>query len=281
MKRGLGRGLSQLLGDEQDKGGVIIPVDQIVPNPRQPRRHFEEDALDDLARSIRTHGVLQPLVVRQVGPNKYELIAGERRLRASKKAGLTEVPVIVRGANAQDSLELALIENVQREDIGPIECALAYRQLIEEYGLTQEQVAERVGKSRAGIANTLRLLGLPKTILTLVEERKLSEGHARAVLMAQSESRQLTLAKRIVEEGLTVRETERLARSEPRLPGPAKDPKPVRPADPNDTALERAIGEHLGTRVRIERTGKGGRLHIEFYGEDDLTRITDLIGIEL
>ncbi|MFY7809147.1 MAG: ParB/RepB/Spo0J family partition protein, partial [Fimbriimonadaceae bacterium] len=231
MRRGLGRGLSQLRGDagpepapkpstpstkkskakeaKETKATKVtapeatpapastspslLPVASLHPNPRQPRSHFDEESLEDLARSIREHGVLQPILARLVGEGKYEIIAGERRWRAAQRAGLTQVPVMVRRSDAQQSLEWALIENVQREDIGAVECARAYQQLAQDFGLTQEQIAERVGKSRAAVANTLRVLRLPKLALEALEKGAITEGHARAILMLEGETSQLTL----------------------------------------------------------------------------------------
>ena len=284
MRRGLGKGLSQLLGEESDSSPSSLNVDSIRANTRQPRTVFEEEALKELADSIREFGVLQPLIVRPVSDGVYELIAGERRLRASKLAGLTEVPVIIRTASAQQSLEMAIVENVQREDISAVECAVAYQRLIEEFGLTQEQVAQRVQKSRVAISNTLRLLKLPAPILKAVEQGTLTEGHARALLMADSQIRMLSIFEKVQREGLSVREAERMARggSAPRIP--SGDPKPKKASvesDPNMEALERGLSEYFGTMVKIEPGQVGGKMVFEYYSDEDLTRILDILGFNL
>ncbi len=317
MRRALGKGLTQLLTEEGEgldherpdetpveavtpgpsgppsgppapatpTGAVDqVPVSSIIANPRQPRGRFDEDALSELADSIREHGVIQPLVVRPLGEGRFELIAGERRLRAAQKAGLTRVPVVVRRADPRQSLEVALIENVQREDISPMECALAYRRLMEEFGASQEQVAIKVGKTRAAVANTLRLLKLPPEVQAAIDEGGLSEGHARALLMADGPVRQLRLFARVVREGLSVRETERLARGEAKLPAPAPAPKagsPPRKVEPELVALEDGLRELFGAPTTIERREVGGRLTIEFYSDDDLERILEVVGFSL
>lgn len=283
MRRALGKGLSQLLTEQTDTAPTSLPVDQVVPNTRQPRTVFDQDALEDLAASIREYGVLQPLIVRQMGDGTYELIAGERRLRASKLAGLTEVPVVVRSAGAQASLEIALVENVQRADISPMECAVAYRRLADEFGMSQEQIADRVGKSRVSIANTLRLLKLPIEIQDALQEGALSEGHARALLMSDSPARQMQLFGRIQEEGLSVREVERAARGET-APRPSSGGKkkgkaaPTSELDPNLDALARAMSEFFGSPVRLEPGDIGGRIVVDYYSDDDLQRILDVLG---
>jgi ParB family chromosome partitioning protein len=289
MRRALGKGLSQLLGDDGDPAATItqVDLDSIVPNARQPRRRFDEDTLDELASSIKEFGVIQPLIVRPVGENRYELVAGERRWRASRKAGLKQVPVIVRTASAQVSLELAIIENVQREDISAMDCAVAYRRLMSEFDLSQEQVAQKVGKSRAAVANTLRLLKLPDEMQEALAEGLLTEGHARALLMVDSPPRQSALFERVIRDGLSVREAERLARggSEARPPS-ARGDKKVSPAaearrDPNLGALEQGLSEYFGSPVRITRAEVGGKLTIDFYSDDDLQRILDILGVHL
>jgi ParB family chromosome partitioning protein len=287
MRRALGRGLSQLLGDEAESQGRLatVPIERIRPNPRQPRKAFDADSLAELAASIREHGILQPLVVRPLGEERWELISGERRLRASRLAGLKEVPVIERSASAQVSLELAIIENVQREDISAIESAMAYRLLIEEFSLTQDEVARKVGKSRAAVANTLRLLKLPEEMQEAIAEGAISEGHARALLMADSPMLRERLFQKILREGLTVRDAERLARGEEgpkpeRAPASAK-PKSSRASAPLDAALEQALSERLGAPVRLERQGPSGRVVIEFFSEEELTAIADSLGVSL
>ncbi len=279
MRKALGRGLSQLIAEQFDSTLSEVNVNSISPNARQPRKEFNPDALDDLASSIRLHGILQPLLVRPVSEGKYELIAGERRLRAAKLAGLSTVPVVIRSTASQSSLELALIENVQREDISAIECGLAYMQLIEEFGLTQEQVAARVGKSRAGVANAMRLLRLPQLVQDSVQNGLLSEGHARALLALPNEDRILEVFYRIVDEGLSVRDVERLVK-------PEKGKKPATketttPHHSQDQALETALREHFMSPVNVRRDSRGGKISIDFYSEEDLMRIIDILKIQL
>lgn len=280
MRRALGKGLSQLLAEQFDGAPNEVSVEAILPNQRQPRQNFDETALQELADSIREYGVLQPLLVKPLTEGKYELIAGERRLRASKLAGLATVPVLIRSAGPQNSLELALIENVQREDINALECAKAYRRLVDEFGLTQEQVAERVGKSRTGVANTLRLLRLPRRIQEGLEGGRVSEGHARALLAFESEAQQLAVYDQILERGLTVREVEKAAK--PTAPKAKPAPRTTsEPADPNDAALTEALGIYLGTPVHLQRSEMGGKLVVDFYSDDDLTRILDVLGFRI
>ncbi len=279
MRRALGKGLSQLIAEGFEGGATEVDVAAIVPNRHQPRTVFDEVALLELTESIRIHGVLQPLIVRAVSDGRYELIAGERRWRAAQRAGLVRVPVVVRAAGNQDSLELALIENLQREDIGPLESARAYRQLIGEFGLTQEQVAERVGKSRTGITNTLRLLKLPEPITAALESGEISEGHARALLAVDSPIKQLALFQRILAEGLSVREVEALAKNPASAPTEPSKPKPK--LDPDWQALQDQLSERLATPVKLSRGERGrGKLVVEFYSGEDLERILALLGLE-
>jgi ParB family chromosome partitioning protein len=278
MRRTLGKGLSQLIGEQFESGSTEVAVDAIEPNQRQPRTHFNEDALNELADSIRQYGVLQPLIVRPLTEGRYELIAGERRLRASKLAGLETVPVLLKPAGGQSSLEIALIENVQREDINALECAKAYRRLIDEFGLTQEQVAEKVGKSRVGVANTVRLLRLPKKVQDGLEEGRISEGHARALLAFESEAEQLAVYDQIIERGLTVREVEKAAKPKSTK---TSAPKPQPERDSNDQALEEALSIFLGAQTRIQRSEVGGKLTVEFYSDDDLQRVLEVLGFSL
>lgn len=286
MRRALGKGLSQLLGEQADAVTNSVSVHDIRANTRQPRTQFDDQALDELAASIREHGILQPLIVRPLADGKYELIAGERRLRAAKKANLNEVPVIVRAASAQASLEIALIENVQRADISPMECAVAYQRLAEEFDMSQEQIAARVGKSRAAVANTLRLLKLPTQIQNAVLAGKVTEGHARALLMVDSPVRQMALFHRVVDEGISVREAEKEARvdvaPQTKAARNAKPPKDL-PAhnDANWAALEQGLSEYFGSLVRLVPGEVGGKLTIDFYSDDDLERILEILGVRL
>lgn len=279
MRRTLGKGLTQLIGEQFEGTANEIPLESVVPNARQPRTHFDEEALQELAGSIKEHGVLQPLLVRPMAEGKYELIAGERRWRASKLAGLQTVPVLIRAAGNQNTLELALIENIQRENINPIECARAYRRLIDEFDLTQEQVAEKVGKSRTTVANTVRLLRLPKRVVEGLEGGRITEGHARALLAFENEAQQLAVYDQIVERGLTVREVEKAAK--PKAAPSPRAHEPTNPKDPNDLALEEALSVFLGTPARLQRGDVGGKLVVEFYSDDDLGRILDVLGFRL
>ncbi|MDX2064954.1 MAG: ParB/RepB/Spo0J family partition protein [Fimbriimonadaceae bacterium] len=279
MRRALGRGLSQLFAEQFETAMTEVSVEAISANARQPRKHFDEETLAELAESIRVHGILQPLLVRPVTEGQFELIAGERRLRAAKLAKLTTVPVIVRSSASQSSLELALIENVQREDISAIECGLAYRQLIEEFGMTQEEVAARVGKSRAAVANAIRLLKLPEEAQDAVLAGAISEGHARALLALPDDARILEVLERILTDQLTVRDVERLANPQREIKTPGARPKS--PATRGDTVLEDALREFFQTPVALRRTRNGGKLTLDFYSEDDLGRILDRLGIRL
>jgi ParB family chromosome partitioning protein len=281
MRSALGKGLAQLIGEQVEPGAVEVPVDAIVPNQRQPRTVFDGEAIQELASSISAVGVIQPLIVRPLSEGKYELIAGERRLRASRLAGLATVPVVVRSATNQNSLELAIIENVQREDISPLECARAYKALMLEFGLTQEQVAEKVGKSRAAIANTLRLLKLPEEILDGLAQGKITEGHARALLSSESEHRMLAIYQKTLERNLSVRDVEAMARSEAIVRPHVRNIRPRTVADVHTRSLEDAIATRLGAPAKIIRSGEGGKLELAFFSEDDLTRICEGLGIEL
>lgn len=256
-------------------GSQRVPIEAIQPNPYQPRKRFEEAALEELAASIRTHGLIQPLLVTPAEKG-FTLIAGERRWQASQRAGLREVPVVVREASEREMLALAIIENVQRADLDPIEAAAGYKRLMEEFGLTQVEVARLVGKSRPALANTMRLLSLSDDVRNLVSGGQLSEGHARALLALGAADEQLALARKAIDERWSVRRTERAARD--RLaalegePGPTKtaSPKPAAGLDPNTAAAVENLEEALGTRVEIRRSGKGGQLVLHFYSEEEL-----------
>lgn len=279
MRRALGKGLSQLIAEQFEGSANEVAVSAIVPNARQPRTHFDEAALAELAESIKIHGILQPLLVRPMSEGQYELIAGERRLRAAKLAGLTSVPAMIRSADNRNTLEMALIENIQREDINPVECARAYRRLIDEFDMTQEQVSEKVGKSRTTIANTVRLLRLPKRVIEGLEGGRISEGHARALLTFENEAQQLAVYDQILDRGLTVREVEKAAK--PRV-ATAPKPKNEEPkGDPNDRALEEALGTFLGAPTKLNRGEVGGKLVIDFYSDDDLDRILESLGFRM
>ncbi len=279
MRKASGRGIGQLLGPEREVVTREIPIDDIIANKRQPRRYFEEDALDELAESIKVHGILSPILVRPLSAGKFEIIAGERRWRAAKLSGLKTVPVSVKSVAGQESLELAIIENVQREDISAYEAALAYRQLVDEFGLNQEDVALRVGKTRTSISNTLRLLRLPERILNGLQEGSISEGHARALLSVGSEPRQLLIYDRILDEGLSVRDVEKLNATEKE----EKEKKPVQRVekDIHTRQLESAISERLGLPSKITRKGDQATVEISVFNDDDLQKILDILGVEL
>lgn len=245
-----------------------IPIGSIIPNPNQPRLHFDEGKLTELTESIREHGILQPLIVTK-RDGGYELIAGERRLQAGKRAGLTSVPVVVREAGNQEKLELAIIENIQRHDLNPIEEAKAYLRLAEEFGLAQDAVAKKMGKSRSTVANTLRLLTLPVEIQRAVIEGKLSEGHAKALLAIDNPEKQRALFELIIKEELTVRETEDRARAV----AVRSHVRTTRELSPEIVAKEEWLTEQLGTKVKISARGKGGRITIEYYSPEELNTI--------
>ncbi len=283
-RSGLGRGLGALIPTEvapaNDSVLREVPVEQVRPNPHQPRRHFDEDTLSSLSASVRELGVLQPVLVRQGPSGTFELIAGERRWRAAKRAGLATIPCIVRAADDMASLEAAVVENLHRQDLNPMEEAAAYQQLIEDFQLTHDQVATRIGKSRVSISNTLRLFQLPAGIQKQVSEAQLSAGHARALLGTPDRAFQESLARRIVQEGLSVRAVEEAVRLRSELEGPGPDPA-ARPAasrtprlrQPGMHELEELLSEHLQTRVTVEEGGKRSRVIIDFADLDDLERL--------
>lgn len=269
----LGKGLSQLIGEQFAEDLTEAPLRSIVPNPRQPRTHFNEEALSELAESIRVHGIMNPLVVRAVAGGKYELIAGERRLRAAKLAGLESAPIRIVEVTEQVSLELALIENLQREDIGPLESARAYSMLSAQFHLSQEEIANRVGKARTTIANSLRLLKLPEEILQGLDSGQISEGHARALLMFPTDAQRLAAYQIILKNGISVRETEALA-------GKATPSKPVKSHSPNVPSdldhIQRTLSEAIGSPVQIDLSKSGkGRVTIAFFSQGELERILE------
>jgi ParB family chromosome partitioning protein len=257
---------------DTDRRVLEIPTRFIVPNPHQPRTDFSPERLEELALSIREHGILQPLIVTKRGET-YELIAGERRFQAAKKIGLATVPVIVREAEEQEKFELAIIENIQRHDLNALEEAKAFRRLIDEFQLTQEEIAKKMGKSRSLIANTLRLLQLPIEIQKAILSGIVSEGHAKAILSVDGKEKQMALYEVIVKEQLTVREAEQRARQESIV----KVKRHAAMADPETRAVEEQLADVLGTRVRIARVGKGGRITIEYYSNEDLEHLVKKI----
>ena len=279
MRKASAGGIGQLLSPERETVSREIPIDDIIANKRQPRRHFEQDALEELAESIKVHGVLSPILVRPLSVGKFELIAGERRWRASQIAGLKTIPVSIRSVAGQESLELAIIENIQREDISSYEAALAYRQLIDEFGLNQEDVGMRVGKTRTSISNTLRLLRLPEKVLIGLQLGDISEGHARALLGFTNEPKQLQIYQQILDQGLSVREVERLATSSKETKEKGVTPRVEK--DVHTRQLESALSEKLGLPSKITRKGEGGTVEFSIFSDDDLQKILDLLGVEL
>ena len=252
----------------------LLPLHRVEPNPNQPRRDFDEEELQALADSIATHGVVQPLTVRQLNSGYYQIIAGERRWRAARIAQLKEIPAVIIEADDKKTMELALIENLQRQDLNPVEEALGYRSLMEDYGLTQEDTAKRVGKSRPAVANALRLLSLCDDVLDMVRSGKLSAGHARAVLSLKSEKAQKEAANKIVNLGLSVRQAELLCKNLDKAPAPEKEPTLA----VNYVAeCEKYLSKHLGRGVKIVNGKRKGRFELEFYGQDDLQVLLDAL----
>lgn len=278
-RQALGRGLDALFSSSGDRpvrgeGVLQLPIDRIIPNPHQPRSSFDQVKLEELADSIRTHGLIQPLVVTETVEG-FVLIAGERRWRASRLAGLEQVPVIVKESTPQDMLELALIENIQRADLNPMEEAHAYRQLMEEFGLTQEEVAERVGKARSTVANLVRLLTLPDSIQVAVNDGRLSGAHARALLPLPTAEMQVAAMNQVVKLGLSVRQTETLVAS--LLAESRPEPRPRKQLPPELIEIQDRFESALGTRVNIEKSAKGGRVIIHFYSDEDLDALFESI----
>lgn len=278
-RQGLGRGLDALIptSGEGGKGRSTVrmaPVDNVRPNPQQPRSHMDDEKLEELAASIKAHGLIQPLIVTE-SAGTYVLIAGERRLRASKLAGLTEVPVVVKEATTQEMLEMALVENIQRDDLNALEEAYAYQQLIDDFGLTQAEVAERVGKGRSTVANLVRLVALPENIQQAVIDGRISGAHARALLPLPTAEMQTAAMNQILRLDLSVRQTESLVRN---LMADKKPEPKVRPTLPPELIeLQEQFQESLGTRVNIEKGAKGGRVVIHYYSDDDLQLIYEAI----
>lgn len=272
--KGLGRGLSALLGDfdepANDSPYKMLPIHKVEPNPNQPRRDFDEEELQALADSIAMHGIIQPLTVRELGNGYYQIIAGERRWRASRIAGLTEIPVVIMEADDKKTMELALIENLQRQDLNPVEEALGYQTLMDEYGLTQEEAAGRVGKSRPAVANSLRLLNLCPQVLEKLRTGELSAGHARAVLTLKTEKQQQQAAQKIIALGLSVRQAELLCKNMTR----EKGEMPMIPLKVDYIGeCEKSLSKHLGRGVKIINGKRKGKFELEFYGAEDLENL--------
>lgn len=282
-KGGLGRGFGSIINEdavmsvESVEDVLSLRLSVIEPNKNQPRRHFDADKLHSLAESIRQNGVISPIMVTKTDTG-YEIVAGERRWRAAKLAGLTEIPAIVRNYSPQKLTEVALIENIQREDLNPIEEAQAYRALMEDYDLTQEQISERLGKSRSAIANSVRLLSLEDGLQKYVISGQISEGHARCVLSLEGTVLREFLIGRIIEDGLSVRQTEKLAKDLAK----AGVPKPQKKTTQTDIQVElirKSMEEKLGTKVKISHGAKKGRIEIEYYGNRDLDRLLEVLGL--
>ena len=279
VQKGLGKGLGALIGDFQDEVKEnspykLLPIHKVEPNRNQPRQDFDEEELQNLAESLSTHGVLQPLTVRELDNGYYQIIAGERRWRAARMAELTEVPVVIVEADDKKAMELALIENLQRQDLNAVEEALGYHTLMKDYGLTQEEAAQQVGKSRPAVANALRLLNLPESILERVRSGELSAGHARALLALKDEKKQLQAAQKIIALGLSVRQAELLCKNMTREPAP--EPKVVLSVD-YIGECEKNLSKHLGRGVKIVNGKRKGKFELEFYGQEDLQLLLDAL----
>ena len=277
--KGLGKGLGALLGDfteepAENSAYQLLPIYKVEPNPDQPRQDFDEAELQALADSISVHGVIQPLTVRQLPSGYYQIIAGERRWRAARLANINEVPVVVMEADDRKAMELALIENLQRQDLNPVEEALGYQVLMEQYGLTQEEAATRVGKSRPAVANALRLLGLCPEVLEKVKKGELSAGHARAILTLKTEKKQLEAAQKIIALALSVRQAETLCKNMNKDPQPEK--KTVFAVD-YVAECEKNLSKHLGRGVKIVNGKRKGRFELEFYGQEDLQHLLEIL----
>ena len=282
-KSGLGRGFDAIMHDNSvediatSASAVKVKLTDIEPNRDQPRKVFDESALNELAESIAQHGVLQPLLVRPMLDGSYQLVAGERRWRASRIAGLTEVPVVIRDLTDVQVAELALVENLQREDLNPIEEAFGYKELSNKFGYTQEEVSNIVGKSRSAVANALRLLNLPDDVQSFVNSGEISAGHARAILTASDEDYQKELAKLVIKEDLSVRETERLARNSKKSESQGKKAKK---RNPYYDEVELALSDVLGRKVKVTKSSKKGSLEIEFFDDDDLKKLLKIFDDE-
>ena len=281
--KGLGKGLDALMGDSttmqsQEAGSVMLPISQVEPGLNQPRKRFDDEALADLAASIEEHGIIQPLTVRRLATGYYQIVAGERRWRAAKAAGLTQVPVVIIEADDRKVMELGLIENLQREDLNPVEEAEGYLALLTDFGLTQEELAKRMGKSRPAIANALRLTALPPSVREMLVEGTITAGHGRAVLMVEGEQAQAAFAQKIVEEGWNVRQAESAAK---RFTLEAPEEKAPKPVDQDRLYIESAqkdLSLRLGRKVTISNGRKKGRLELEYYDVDDLNDLLDQLG---
>ena len=279
VQKGMGKGLGALLGDALEEPSAkspyqLLPIYKVEPNPHQPRQDFDEEALQALADSVATHGVMQPLTVRELPNGYYQIIAGERRWRAARMAELTEIPAVIIEADDKKVMELALIENLQRQDLNPVEEAMGYQSLMGDYGLTQEEAAKRVGKSRPAVANALRLLALPGVVLDMLREGQLTAGHARAVLSLKTEKQQVDTARKIANLGLSVRQAELLCKNMLKEPAPRQE---TFFAVDYVAECEKALSKQLGRGVKIVNGKRKGRFELEFYGQDDLQVLLDAL----
>lgn len=287
-KKGLGKGLGSLFDDNNIIDDIItqeapnnkeittVSISSIEPNKKQPRRQFDKEKIDTLANSIKENGLIQPIIVTPSKNGMYKIVAGERRWRASKKAGIKEIPAVIREYSDEKIAEIALVENLQREDLNPIEEALGYKTLLEEFNLTQELVSKRIGKSRSAIANSMRLLSLEDQIQKLLISGEISSGHARAILSVDDNELRLALSKRIIEDSLNVRQAESLAKQLQKKKPPSK-PSKKSAYDIELENIQNTLSSNLGTKVKISHTDKKGKIEIEYYGNDDLERILKLI----
>jgi ParB family chromosome partitioning protein len=279
VQEGMGKGLGALLGDALEEPSAkspyqLLPIYKVEPNPHQPRQDFDEEALQALADSVATHGVMQPLTVRELPNGYYQIIAGERRWRAARIAELKEIPAVIIEADDKKVMELALIENLQRQDLNPVEEALGYESLISDYGLTQEEAAKQVGKSRPAVANALRLLALPGVVLDMLREGQLTAGHARAVLSLKTEKQQVDTARKIANLGLSVRQAELLCKNMLKEPAPKQE---TFFAVDYVAECEKALSKQLGRGVKIVNGKRKGRFELEFYGQEDLQVLLDAL----
>ncbi len=283
MKPALGKGLSALIPEKgkastsQHRDIFELNIDKIIPNEYQPRRIFNDNALNDLVASIKEKGVIQPIIVRKDSNSSYQLIAGERRWRASQMAGLTSIPVIVKDVAPVEALELALIENIQREDLNPLETAEAFQRLLSDFSLTHEDLSKKVGKDRATVTNYLRILKLTSDVKQWLAEGSLTIGHAKALLQVENSRNQVLIARKVINKGLSVRETEALCRQE--TSSSSSQPKPKAAKDPQIASLEEKLMHSLGTKVNLKHRSnkKGGRIEIEYYSLDELDRLLDTL----
>lgn len=276
-KKGLGKGLDALFAEEENEKSVLeVKITDVMPNKNQPRKSFDEEKLEALSESIKEHGIIQPIIVKKTG-DLYTIVAGERRWRAAKKAGIKKIPVLVRDYEEVQVREIALIENLQREDLNPIEEAMGYRSLMDEYNFTQEQISERLGKSRSAIANSVRLLTLDEYTVAKLTAGEITEGHARCALSVPAGVVREFFVNRIIEEGLNVRQAELLAKDLAKTPSPKPEKRQTNAYKIELERISQSLEQFLGTKVKLSGTAKKGKIEIEYYGNDDLERLLDII----